>query len=175
MAADGKHGRAGCLRLEVDGGLFIGPCISILHPSPSYSTDYITGFPHSLASLLGWASGSTHWGQRVAGDWDQGIRGHFRLAAPPLLHSSAPVGVSLLCCSPPSSCRSGDSNSSPEMLVLGCCTILHCSLNPPQSLENHPWVTLSPVTPPEWPLLSAKTLAGTDAGISRCILMVSSC
>ena len=126
MAADGKHGRAGRLRLAVDGGLFIGPCRSILHPSPSYSTDYITGFPHSLASLLGWASGSIYWGQRVTGDWDQGSQGHFRLATPSLLQSSAPVGVSLLRCSPPSSSRSGDSNSnsSPEMLVLGCCTIL---------------------------------------------------
>ena len=77
MAADGKHGRAGRLRLAVDGGLFIGPCRSILHPSPSYS---VLAWTISKASHdLGLLAGISHW-QRQRYEHSICFSGHIGLS-----------------------------------------------------------------------------------------------
>ena len=128
MAADGKDGRACCLRLEVCGGLFIDPPRSTLRPSPP---TLLTVSQGSLALwlLLGLAKGKHSLGSEDG--WGVGLGVYlspsqccFQLAAS-LYWSHLLLLESLSCSSlPASSSRPGASNSSPEMLVPRCCTIL---------------------------------------------------
>lgn len=101
---------------------FISPSRPTPHPSPSCSVDYIAGYP-VLWLPTGWPMGSTDWCQRMEESVIH-LLGWLQVGCLSLPKSSAPITVPLLRRNPPSSSRPGDSNSSSEMLVPGCRTVL---------------------------------------------------